>query len=284
MKTKISIIAITTLLIAGCTEKISNDSFLSQPSEYYNALVQEGWTSFEAGRYSQAVDAFSSAAEREATLPEVYLGLGWSSFRNNAQENGRSYFGSAIAYAFLDTVKGPMVVIEATAGLAGIALAIGEYENAISYVDEVLTNEPAFTFSHDNSVNYRALKKIKAISAYYLGDFATAYQQVLDLNLSFSGVTPVLPNGVNNAIASATGTTPFDGIATIKVPVAHKLVLVSSVNSQNASYEIKSVSTGSNVFSVFGNPALATGDSVSVDYYYTTDFGKFLSDLVAIIE
>lgn len=284
MKTKISIIAVLILLIMGCTGKVSNDAFLAQPPEYYNALLQDGWTSFEAGRYSQAVEEFSLAAEREATMPEVYLGLGWSSYRNNALENGRSYFGSAIAFSFLDTTSGDSIVIESTAGLAGIALAAGEYEDAISYVDEVLTGDPAFAFTHDATVNTDALKRIKAIASYYLGDFATAYQQVLDLDLTVIGVIPVLANGFNNAVATATGTTSFDGIATVKVPVSHKLVLVSSVATQNTTYEIKSVADGGNTFSVFGNPALAAGDSVRADYYYTNDFGKFLSDLVAIIE
>lgn len=285
MKTKkISIIAVLSLLIVGCTEKLSNDKFLSQPPEYYSAILQEGWDSFEAGRYNQAVELFSQAAEREATLPEVYLGLGWSSYRSNALENGRSYFGQAIAFSFLDSVNGQTIVVESTAGLAGIALAAGEFENAISYVDDVLGENPGFSFTHDDVVDYKALKRIKAISSYYLGDFATAYQQVLDLGLSISDVISVQANGVDNAVATATGSSTFDGVSTIKVPIAHKLVLVSAVATQNTSYEITSISAGGSTFSVFGNPVLATGDSVRADYYYAADFGRFLSDLVAIIE
>ncbi|MCF7797476.1 MAG: hypothetical protein K9N11_10400 [Lentisphaeria bacterium] len=284
MKTKITIITVLSFLLIGCTEKLSDDKFLSGPPENYEALMTEGWNSFEAGRYTEAVEAFSMAAEREATLPEVYLGLGWSSLRAQALENGRSYFSSALAFAFLDAVNGPTIIIESKAGLAGIALAAGEYESAVGYVDEVLASDATFVFSHDSGVDVAALKKIKATAAYYMGDFSTAYQQVLDIGESLSVVNPVQSNGFSNAVAQATGSTAFNGIATVRVNAAHQLVLVSSAATTNATYEIKSTTEGSNTFTVFGNPALSTGDSLMVDYYYTDDFGKFLSDLVAIIE
>ena len=285
MKTKITIIAVISLLVVGCTEKVSNDGFLSEPPESYQALMTQGWSAFESGRYSTAVDAFSMAAEREATLPAVYVGLGWSSVRAQARENGRSYFVSALDFAFLDTANQAQIVRESKAGLAGIALAAGEYEDAVSYVDDVLAGDPNFVFSHDDAVDVTALKKIKATAAYYLGDFATAFQQIIDLDLlPFSGVTHVAPGGTNNATAQSNGSTPFNGIATVKVDVSHQLILVNSAKTALADYEIKSVTEGSNVFTVYGNPPLSTGDPVSVDYYYTTDFGKFLSDLVATIE
>lgn len=284
MKTKIILMTVLVFMLIGCTEKISDDKFLSQPPENYTALMAEGWSDFEAGRYAAAVDAFSLAAEREATLPEVYLGLGWSSLRAQALENGRSYFGSALAFAFLDTDNGPTITIESKAGLAGVALAAGEYESAVDYVDEVLAGNATFVFSHDDGVDVAALKKIKATAAYYMGDFSTAYQQVLDIGDSIAVVNHEQPNGLNNAVAQATGSTALNGIATVRVNAAHQLVLVSSAATANADYEINSTDEGTNTFTVFGNPALSTGDPLMVDYYYTADFGKFLSDLVAIIE
>lgn len=284
MKTKITIITVLTFILIGCTEDFSDDKFLAEPPENYAALMTEGWANFEAGRYPAAVDAFSMAAEREATLPEVYLGLGWASLRAQSLEDGRSYFSSALAFAFLDAANGPTIIIESEAGLAGIALAAGEYESAVSFVDKVLASDANFVFSHDSGVDVAALKKIKATAAYYMGDFSTAYQQVLDIGESIPVVSHEQPNGFNNAVAQATGSTAFNGNATVRVNAAHQLVLVSSAETANATYDVKSTSEGSNTFTVFGNPALSTGDSLMVDYYYTNDFGKFLSDLVAIIE
>ena len=142
MKLKIAFITAIALLIVGCTEKFSNDKFLSQPPEAYQSLMNTGWSDFSSGDYTGAYAAFSAAAEREATLPEVYLGLGWSATRNLDLEEGQTYLGSAISFAFLDTVNGPTITLESKAGLAGIALAAGEYQTARDYVDEVLAGDP----------------------------------------------------------------------------------------------------------------------------------------------
>ncbi len=284
MKLKIALVTTVVLLMVGCTEKFSNDKFLSQPPEAYQSLMNTGWSDFSSGDYAGAYAAFSTAAEREATLPEVYLGLGWSATRNLDLEEGQTFLGSAISFAFLDPLKGDSIIVASKAGLAGIALATGEYQDARDYVDEVLSADPNFAFSHDTRVNKAALKKIKATAAYYQGDFAEAFQQVLDLELTISGVTYVDPAGAMNAVVHATNTTGFDGIANVTVASGQQLVLVTSAVSANATYEIYSIDEGTNTFAVYGNPALHSDDPLSVKYYYTTDFGKFLSDLLAIID
>ena len=285
MKLKIALITTVALLAVSCTEKVSKDGFLSQPGESYQASMTQGWDLFSSGDYSGAYDAFAVAAEREATLPEVYLGMGWSALRNQNLEEAQTNLGSAIAFAFLDSVNAATIRLESEAGIAGIALADGDYQTARDTVTKVLSMAPNFVFSHDSNVNAVALKKILATAAYYQDDYSVAFQQVLDMNLTVSGVEHVTPAaGEMNGTVTANGDTPNNGIAKVTVSSAHKLILVVSATSATTDYQINSIDEGTNAFTVFGNPPLQTGDQLSVEYYYTTDYGKFLSDLIGILQ
>jgi len=283
MKRTLLTLALLSLFIMSC-EYYSDEDFLQSPPESYVDLMVEGWSAFDAGNYQVAADAFAMAAEREATLPEVYLGLGWANFRNQSLQDAKSYLNSALAFAFLDTDNAERITIEANAGLAGVALAEGDYSTAINMVDAVLAADADFAFTHDADVDVAALKRIKALASYSTGDFATAFAQTVDLDMTLTTVTHVTPGGSANASAQDTGTTAFDGIARVVVPADHHLVMVAEVTTTAANYTVTDVDEGTNVVYVYGNPALQSGDAVMVDYYYAADFGTFLSELLAALD
>ncbi len=194
MKTKILLPIVLIALMVGCSTDFSDDDYLAAPPESFDALMAQGWSAFETENYAIAVETFAAAAERKATLPEVYLGLGWSNIRDLNLENGRIYLGSAISFAFLDTENGEQIILDSKSGLAGIALAEGDYDLAIDYVEEVLSAAPDYAFNHDSNVNLEALKKIRMTAEYYRGDYANAFEEILALGITMENVIRETPD------------------------------------------------------------------------------------------
>jgi tetratricopeptide (TPR) repeat protein len=389
MKMKILVSLILVALMLGCAREFSdNADYLTEPPESFEDLMIQGWAAFESEHYATAIETFAAAAERKATLPEVYLGLGWSNIRDLNLEDGRIYLGSAISFAFLDAEHGAGIALDAQAGLAGIALMEGEYDQAISYVSAIIATDPAYEFSHDTEINLNALKRIRMIAAYYQGAYADAFQEVLELGLDMSSViretpatgsvtaltvvdsgfviapgdtlsspwlsisapghnlelsdyvvlsgfsdngdtllTPLVTsftrnNGwkikyrldddtfllsalsmtdaslvssislVNTQYFEATGqavATPgsdLNGLLNISVYSDRQLIHVNTVAAvidNEASYSVNNIDEGHNQFQIFGNPVFTTGQRVSVDYYYTDNFGIFLSELIDLV-
>ena len=109
-------------LITGCEEYLSDDSFLSTEADSYSGFMTNGWAAFSGGEYDDALTAFQSAAERDATQPEVYLGLGWSQLRLMNAVNAGSNFQKVISFAFLDETNSVQLLNHAHAGLTGEAV------------------------------------------------------------------------------------------------------------------------------------------------------------------
>jgi hypothetical protein len=63
----------------------------------------------------------------------------------------------------------------------------------------------------------------------------------------------------------------------------HQLISVISAQSEDINYEIISINEGTNEFMMSGNPIVASNDSVSVSYYFTTDYADFLNKLLSAI-
>ena len=96
---KITILITGFLLLQsfGCEEKYSDDSFLFEQPVTYDQLIEEGWIYFQAGDYETSIESFITASERDATQPEVYLGLGWGYARNIELTKSVSNFQKAIS-------------------------------------------------------------------------------------------------------------------------------------------------------------------------------------------
>lgn len=388
MKSKIVFAIVLVALMMGCSKEFSDNDFLLDPPESFDALMAQGWSAFYTDNYDVAVETFSAAAERKATYPEVYLGLGWSNIRDLNLENGRIYLGSALSFAFLDEENGDQIILDAKSGLAGIALIEGDYAGAIAYVDEILAADPGYTFEHDESVNLNALKRIRMTAAFYTGGYSDAFQEVLELGLTMENVvheTPlmgdvsalaVMDSGAtladgtvltakwlkvtapahnleaddyvvlsglsdggdasltalvesftrgsglkvkyvvdadnilvtslspgNAALVGAvalsspkfyegTGMTvaidggDLTGMLQINVYNGRQLVHVNSVTTlvdDGAVYSVTEINEGATGFQIFGNPVIAAGQRVAVDYYHTNDFGLFLSELIDLV-
>ena len=298
------------LILFGCSEKLSDDAFLFNPPEQYDALIESGWAHFQNGLYQEAIDSFVGASERNAIEPEVYLGLGWSYARNLELIKGENNLKKAIAFAIFDSLNLAKLMAESLAGIGLIKLAAGNYAECITYIDQVLEADESFSFSKDLSVNSQSLKISKAKSHYYLGEIEQSYLVLQDLGkeLDCDCVQTVTGTGTvshgeyyqdsdgsgswdsgeplddrnGNGVWDNTNTFAF-GEVLISVNENHQLVTISLVYSDGVDYTIIKTYEGTNWFLVTGNPISDAGHIVGVEYTYTEDYSGFLNKLLEAI-
>ena len=298
------------LFLLGCGEKFSDNDFLFDPPEQYDALIETGWAYFQNGLYQEAIDSFIGASERNAIEPEVYLGLGWSYARNLKLIKGENNLQKAIAFAIFDSLNLAKITAESLAGIGLIKLAAGNYAEYITYIDQVLEADESFSFSKDLSVNSQSLKISKAKSHYYLGEIEQSYLVLQDLGIELdcdcvqtvTGTGTVshgeyyqdsdgsgswdsgepLDDRNGNGIWDNTNTFSF-GEVLISVNENHQLVTSSLVYSDGVDYTIIKTYEGTNWFLVTGNPISDAGHIVGVEYTYTDDYSGFLNKLLEAI-
>ena len=298
------------LILFGCSEKFSDDDFLFDPPEQYDALIETGWAHFQNGMYQEAIDAFRKASERNAIEPEVYLGLGWSYIRNLELIKGESNLQKALGFAGFDTLRSDLITAESWAGIGFAKLATGNYAESITYIDQVLEADPLFVFSMDISVNAQSLKISKAKSHYYLGNYEQSYLILQDLGIeldcncvqSFTGTGTIVYGeyyqdiNVNDTWDSGEPLDDRNGngiwdddntvsLGEVLVSVNEDPILVSgtAVWSDGTNYLIIKTYAGTNLLLVTGNPRADVGHTVEVDYIFTEDYSEFLNKLLGSI-
>ena len=298
------------LILFGCSEKFSDDDFLFDPPEQYDALIETGWAHFQNGMYQEAIDAFRKASERDAIEPEVYLGLGWSYTRNLELIKGESNLQKALGFAGFDTLNSDLITAESWAGIGFAKLATGNYAECITYFDQVLEADESFVFSMDLSVNAQSLKISKAESHYYLGEYEQSYLILQDLGIEldcncvqpFTGTGTIVHGeyyqdiNVNDTWDSGEPLDDRNGngiwdddnttsLGEILVSVNEDPIIVSgtAVRSDGINYTILKTYGGTNWILISGNPIVEEGHTVEVDYIFTEDYSEFLNKLLGSI-
>lgn len=275
----IFITGILLLISFGCEKKYSSDSFLFGPPVTYDQLIEEGWNYFQAGDYDTSIESFIMASERDATQPEVYLGLGWGYARNIELTKSVSNFQKANSFAFFDPVNETRILAESFAGLSLVSLASGNYANCIDYADQTLSLAAEFSFSKDAAVNAFSLKLSQAESYYYLENIQACFNIINELGANINNVTDTTSYG----IVFHTTNTLLTGEMEVNLDNVHQLISVTSAQRESINYEIISIEEGTNKFMMSGNPIVASGDSISVSYYFTIDYADFLNKLLSKI-
>ena len=299
---------IVLLFVLGCSEKLSDDDFLFNPPENYDALVETGWAHFQNGMYQEAIDAFIMASERNAIEPEVYLGLGWSYARNLELIKGENNLNKAIAFAIFDSLKSDIITAESLAGVGLIKLAAGLYSECIVYINQVLEADESFVFSMDLSVNAQSLKISKAKSNYYLGEIEQSYLILQELGIEMDYVQAISETGTVShgeyyqdidASDSWDSGEPLDdrngngiwddyntislGEVLVSVNEDHSLVSGTAVRSNGINYTILKTYEGTNWLLIAGNPVVDEDHTVEVDYIFTEDYSEFLNKFLGSI-
>ncbi len=267
------------LVLFSCEEKYSDDDFLFAPPVTYDQLVEEGWSYFQTGDFDTSIESFIMASERDATQPEVYLGLGWSYARNIELIKSISNFQKALSFAFFAPDNETQILAESLVGLALVSLASGNYNECIDYVGQALLLDPDFAFSKDASVNAQSLKLSQAESYYYLEEIQPCFNILHDLGANIDNVSDTTAFGV----VSHTNNTLITGEMKVNVMENHQLISVTSAQVDNINYEIMAVNEGTNEFTASGNPIINSGDSITATYYFTIDYADFLNKLLQTI-
>jgi tetratricopeptide (TPR) repeat protein len=268
-------------LITSCEEYLSDDSFLSTEADSYSGFITSGWAAFSVGEYDDALVAFQSAAERDATQPEVYLGLGWSQLRLMNAVNAGSNFQKVISFAFLDETNSTQLLNHAHAGLTFLELVNANYESVISFGSKVISSDSNYEFDKDNTINMVSVLNTMAEAHYYLNQISDAFEISVGLGENFSTVINT------NDIATVSrhyDNSSIDGMVNATVSKgAHLLISVESATVYGLNCSIAEIYEGTNGFDIIRNPVPAIGDTVIVDYAYTTDYADFLVELISNI-
>jgi len=267
------------------------DSFFTDSTpDAYNSLLSQGWKKFEIRDYETAVELFQDAAERDAVKPEPYLGLGWSYARLMALEKSKSNFTKTSAFAFFDSLMMDTFLEETYAGLASVYFASQDYETAIIYADSLINRNNNFMMRHDTTINIGNIKLQKLYCNFYLNHISEVYTELIDMGYEFNSTTNETKyaqitsinelNGFHDANLISGDCESGDVITDIS------LIMMSSIHPcdyPNLDYSISSVSYGEHTFSMFGNPILSIGSTVTLSCITTENYGEFINEILSFL-
>jgi len=147
-------------------------------------LLEEGWNLYEQREYTEAIDKFDRALRQDPNLVDGYNGLGWSNFALQNLAKSSSFFSQA---ATIDTNA-----VDVLVGSAFSWFERNQYNRSIEWGERACNTdstkfdlkpiETDYTFSHNWQVTSKSLRKIIALSNYYLGNFSEAHDQLKYLN------------------------------------------------------------------------------------------------------
>jgi len=157
----------TLLFYFSCEEKAVDKITASE-------LIDKGWLKFEAGKLAGAGADFSAAisiATNASDSSGAFLGLGWAQLRQNqAGLAEKSY----VHYLYLSPGSD-----DGRAGLAFAYPATNKFREAIDTANVVLSSNPTWVFSHDNSIDSTDLHLVLAQCYYSIAIFDSSLMQVI---------------------------------------------------------------------------------------------------------
>lgn len=275
-------------LLAGCAEDVTVDETDFGQERTIDYLIAQGWIALNNGDLSGAVSAFNEAKIADASSLEAYLGLGYAFAAQNDAVNAQSSFGNVIALApVLDLTDAyrDTVLAETYAGLAAAYLANDEYESA---VEMAIAGEAIWGSWGSGMQRHRFLVPtyeladltvVKAEAYYLLEEYDMTVSVLNTLDNTFvSSSSTILSVADEAAPVIQLETTREDGIAEADLANTN-LIDVEDVVLNGRSYDIVGFDMGENTVQFRGVPVPLNGDTASIDYLYTDDFGLFLSEL-----
>lgn len=299
------------LIFNGCEEEFSDDAFLSGAPDTYVSLMEEGWELFNAGVFIGAIDRFQTAADRDATKPEPYLGLGWSYARSETHDLERaiSNFQKTQNFALFDPDLEDILINESNAGLALVYYAMEDFHSCMARIEMVYAADPDFELRADPGVNMHLLMSIKNESNLQIEDITGLYLTLLDDGVIFETAF----SRTGQATVIHTDSTSVYGVheAALQEPYeddnnncmyddgelftdlngnsvwddetdALKLIHVISATScgQELALTIRDTYEGTDSFKFWNNPVLDDGATISLTYVYAENYGSFIDELI----
>jgi len=270
---KLFYLLIIGLTFYGCSEDYSSDAYLlSEPDSYVN-LMERGWTAFEQSNFQAAAEYFQTAADRDATKPEPYLGLGWTFARSTDSdlETAMKDLSKTVAFALFDPDLEAVLYNESNAGKAVISYALGEYQDAINYAALVLAASPDFSMRYDPAINADYLIQLQLNSNFNLGNISEVYTALVSMGTTFTTVASVISDPIYVTVDDEltglhSGTINLEGNAPGLVNVSSSVV---GTPPDEITYNIESINVGGDSFTLSGNPLIPADTEVFVTYLCT---------------
>ncbi|NOZ63101.1 MAG: tetratricopeptide repeat protein [Calditrichaeota bacterium] len=151
----------------------------TEPSNYSpEKLTADGWTQFENGEYTLALNNFKEAIRASDTYVDAYNGAGWTNARQQNLSDAASYFSQCLN---LDANYN-----DALAGNSFLAHARKDYQTAVQDGNKVVANDPNWDFSHDANIDIVDVYLVLAESYFALQDFTNSLLQVQKIDPTFS--------------------------------------------------------------------------------------------------
>jgi len=141
--------------------------------------LSSGWENFSDGKYDESLSDFQEILKFESDHREGNMGCGWVGL---VQDNeSMSILNDYLIKGLSDT----SIANDCRCGLAAINLIDEKYADAVGYINDVLTDEPSYTFQYKTDIDYRDLLVIKAQSLFFLKQYNNAYEAVLELTTTY---------------------------------------------------------------------------------------------------
>jgi tetratricopeptide (TPR) repeat protein len=146
-----------------------------------NRMITDGWALYEIGEYNSALSKFNGALKLNPKLADVYNGLGWTHFALHNIKQAVIQFNTGVGKSpnSLDVIVGSAFSsyenndFSVETGSIKWALKAVEVDSA-----EFDMNGVDYVFSHNPKVTAKELRKIMALSYFYIGKFEDSYNQL----------------------------------------------------------------------------------------------------------
>lgn len=166
--------AVSIAIFAGCVNGPDDTIALPEFGDYYTK-VAEGWLTFEAQNYDDAIKIFQDASEIEPLLSEAYLGLGWCYAMLDQMANSLA--------AFKPAIEREPDLPHGYASRAFVYLAQNEYANAVEDADSAISlSGDEYVYGQVPAVRTYSLRLLMVESYYALGQYPEAQVQLDILN------------------------------------------------------------------------------------------------------
>lgn len=174
------LIGLASLSVGGCDK---DDDNVAGEKLSPSQQVALGWTYFEDGDYTLALQEFDAAIAGDAALSDAWNGRGWAlgKLRGRLSE-APACFARALN---IDTTR-----YDAIGGWAFAVFQLddipGNYQSAINKSDSLLHRRPGWRFLHEPTLNEVDVYLLIAASHFNLGAYSASYTTIVDhLNPSF---------------------------------------------------------------------------------------------------
>lgn len=148
----------------GCKDDDEDKQITGNPVE----LTEHGWNLFEVSDYQAALGYFSNAIAIDGRYSDAWTGYGWSQLRRLEVQSAYEHLSEAVRLSPNSN--------DAQAGLAFCLHTRGDYNQADTIAQHVISRSSIWQFSRDRSIELLDLKVLQTSARFLVGNFAASLE------------------------------------------------------------------------------------------------------------